>query len=343
MKFIIGRFLTAVCLAAVCLAVADAQHCINSYCETLMDCGDGCNICCHDPPGSQGFCAGSSQDCKPSPPKPPSTPWPIFQDHAALLADPWGTYYTKVYGEIPSAGFPLHVGANWLFYNWAIDVSKVTDIPALIGTCPTSSSDVGQRYTKNNIYSPNDVSWAWHSYPYQSEAENTWIEVMHQSDPFGDEKHGAWFIFTPGSGIYFNLGKTISFAEHNDAYEHFHVKGPHYNQEMSQAAAAAGYDSIQFTAHVDHVNYPCDTHNTGRPGFEYMGVEIVGTKLVGTYACTASGGAPPTIKAGWHASRECICDNKNKFLNCNGVPTISADAEASSSFSDANSSTQAVV
>ena len=36
-------------------------------------------------------------------------------------------------------------------------------------------------------------------------------------------------------------------------------------------------------AHVDHVNYPCDTYNTHTPNLQYMGVEIVGTRLVGTY------------------------------------------------------------
>ena len=50
-------------------------------------------------------------------------------------------------------------------------------------------------------------------------------------------------------------------------------------------ADGQGFDSLQFTAHVDHVNYQCDSHNTGKGGFDYMGFEIVGVKLVGTYAC----------------------------------------------------------
>ena len=71
-------------------------------------------------------------------------------------------------------------------------------------------------------------------------------------------------MYTPGSGIYFNLGKTISFAEHSDAFSYFKITGGgDMNSQMAAAAAAAGYDSIQFLAHVDHVNYPCDTKNTG--------------------------------------------------------------------------------
>ena len=41
------------------------------------------------------------------------------------------------------------------------------------------------------------------------------------------------------------------------------------NSAMAAAAAAAGFDSVQFLAHVDHVSYQCDTKNTGRRGFDY--------------------------------------------------------------------------
>ena len=52
------------------------------------------------------------------------------------------------------------------------------------------------------------------------------------------------------------------------------VEGRPFESSVVQAAAA-GYDSVQFLAHVDHVNYQFDTKNTGRPGFDYMGLEVV--------------------------------------------------------------------
>ena len=127
------------------------------------------------------------------------------------------------------------------------------------------------------------------------------------------------------------IGVTISFAEHQDAYTHFNVQPD--NEAMSQAAAAAGYDSVQFLAHVDHTNYQCDTYNTGRPGFDYMGLEVVAVKLVGTYPCGASTGAPASIRSGWGATQPCTCDSKQQFLNCKGVayevpPVGGAAAEA---------------
>ena len=60
---------------------------------------------------------------------------------------------------------------------------------------------------------------------------------------------------------------------------------------------------------MDHVSYACDTGNTGNSGLQYMGLEIVGVKLVGAFSCAAATGAPEIIKAGWEASRICICDN----------------------------------
>ena len=60
---------------------------------------------------------------------------------------------------------------------------------------------------------------------------------MHERDPFGDEHNGAWYLYAKGSGVWYNIGKTISFPEHADAYAHFNAFD---NEAMSRAAAAAG-------------------------------------------------------------------------------------------------------
>lgn len=236
-------------------------------------------------------------------------------------------YYLAVYGSLPSKdAYPLHVVDNWMLYDKYS--SKVTQIPSSDGSCPKRAV-LGERYNTNNKYAPpTGLSWIWHAYPYGALPANAWAEVIHKADPFGDEHWGAWFQYAPGSGIYFNLGTTISFPEHRDGYNHFHIAGGDENEEMSKAAAAAGIDSIQFLAHLDHYSYPCDTSHTGVAGFSYMGLEIVGTKLVGTYACTAPQGAPSNIKKGWKASRACVCDNSKGYLNCQGVPQMGLHAQA---------------
>ena len=128
-----------------------------------------------------------------------------------------------------------------------------------------------------------------------------------------------------------DTGSTTSFSTHSEAYDHFGVSGPNWNQDMCSKAAAASYDSVQFTAHVDHVNYPCDTSNTGDPHLNYMGLEIVGVRLVGMYTCCQSSGTPSSILSGWEAANPCNCDNSRTFLNSNEVPAT-AEMLASGNF-----------
>jgi hypothetical protein len=263
-----------------------SQHCINSYCSTISDCGSGCNSCAPD-----GVCSGSRHDHyphshdphshrphghnphshhphshQPGPgPTPSACKWPVFASRAELQADAWGQYYKAVYGALPTAGdFPLDVSTNWLLHDGAIIKAGLQTL-CKSSECPLNEKD---RYSTNDMYQPPLVSWIWHTYPYPAQPASTWVEVLHEADPFGDEHHGMWLVFTPGSGIWFNLGVTIAFPEHQDAYNRFGI-GDGDNEKLSLAAAAAGFDSIQFLAHVDHVNYQCDTHNTGRPGFDY--------------------------------------------------------------------------
>jgi len=206
-----------------------------------------------------------------------------------------------------------------MFYDSVVRSQGVSKIPASVGACPPPNPAEGTRYTYNNIYSPGDASWAWHAYPYASIPANTWVEVMHEADPFGDEHFGMWFLYAKGSGIYFDTGATKVFNTHADAYAYFNARGPHYNEDMSRLAASRGYDSVQFIAHPDATSYPC----AARSNLQYMGIEIVAVRLVGTFACGAPGGAPSTVRAGWQASKTCACNNALKYLNCQGVPEMS--------------------
>ena len=106
--------------------------------------------------------------------------------------------------------------------------------------------------------------------------------------------------------------------EHADAYAHFNAFG---NEAMSRAAVAARYDTVQFTAHRDQVNYPC-TSTVGYK-YPYMNIEIVAVKLKGTYSCGGCAGKPgcagfpddSVLRGGWH-DVPCKCDNSFEFSNC---------------------------
>jgi len=133
--------------------------------------------------------------------------------------------------------------------------------------------------------------------------------VMHKKDPFGDEHHGSWFLYAKGTGVWYNTGKSITFNDHGDAFQHF---GRHDNEGMCQAAAAAGYDTVFFIAHPDSTNYPC----ASKGHYPYMNIEVVAVKLQGTYSC----GAPfplshLVLRSGW-ATDPCTCNNGLMQSNC---------------------------
>lgn len=306
------------------------QHCKAGDCCAL---GSSCNTCPYGHEVNNGDCAGKgNRDCKygptpaptaptPAPTRPPVA-WPTFQGVEELEASNWAKYFTSVYGELPHS-YPVKTEDLWVLHDAEIAASGV-QVPAVVGKCPGANPATGTHYTKNNMYYPATMSWIWHPYPY---AQVTgWVEVGHLADPFGDEHFGMWFIYSPGIGIWFNTGTSIAFQEHDDAYTYFKVTDKDKNEGLAKAAAAKGYDSLQFLAHVDHVNYPCDSSNTGDAGVKFMGMELLATKLTGTFACGAEAGAPPSIRSGWQASRACVCDNSVNFLNCQGTPALTSQA-----------------
>mmetsp|Transcript_35752 Transcript_35752/g.63713 ORF Transcript_35752/g.63713 Transcript_35752/m.63713 type:complete len:306 (-) Transcript_35752:154-1071(-) len=257
------------------------------------------------------------------------TGWPNFLSHAHLAANkPWSTYFQVVYGQVPSSAddYPLCIGCLWMLYDDIIESALIRDLPPVTGKCPNNTGADGSRYLLNNMYQPSAVSWSWHPYPYRGFASNSRVEVIHTEDPFGDETVGAWMLYAKGSGIWFDVGRTAVFSDHADAYDFFNVNifelkegvpKDRLNELMSKAAAEQGYDSVQFVAHNGPLSYAkCDSAHTGVAGLDFMNIEIVAVKLVGTYSCMASHGAPASVTAGWRGSQPCKCDVRRKFLNC---------------------------
>jgi hypothetical protein len=183
--------------------------------------------------------------------------------------------------------------------------------PSSSGQCPKKLV-VGERYDENNAYSTKDLTWLWHDVrgpPFGGFSDNWIVEVSHEKDPFGDEHFGMWFMYAAGSGVYFDIGKTKIFNDHDDAFKFFKTHG---NEDMCKAAAAKGYDSVQFIAHHDSTNYPC----ASSCGVPYMNIEIVAVKLTGTYSCGQPAGTPSSLRAGWGGHTPCKCDPSNPNTNC---------------------------
>ena len=68
------------------------------------------------------------------------------------------------------------------------------------------------------------------------------VLLPRRAHRFGDEHYGAWFLHAKGSGVWYNIGKSITFADHGDAYNHFNA---HDNEAMCRAAAAAWSEGVR--------------------------------------------------------------------------------------------------
>jgi hypothetical protein len=277
----------------------------------------------------------------PNPPTPDPNPgkpctavmgWPKFDSQGDLNASPWAKYFSTVYGAVPSTGYPICLSDFGMLYTSAMSAAGVSaPTEALshggVPTCPSAKSK-GLAFSHEITY-PSLMSGALYILqppPYTASdfPENGWVEVMHGvgAGVGRDENVGAWFYYLKGTGIWFNLGKTKSFQEHQDAYDHFGVRvfnmgGLTEDESLSKAAAHSGYDSIVFLNHRHDIGTcPECCH---RLGLGLMLVEIIGAKLVGSYSCAGPGGN--AVKSGWQGSNTCKCkDCKDCFINCEGLP-----------------------
>ena len=86
--------------------------------------------------------------------------------------------------------------------------------------------------------------------------DDTWVEVQRGADSVGAY---VWFYYMKGSGNWLNVGKTLSFIDHANAFEWFRIATPPDDGDQKQtnlakAALADGYDSIQFKEEYDRIS-----------------------------------------------------------------------------------------
>ena len=254
--------------------------------------------------------------------------WPEFRSMSELEADAaWADYVRSVYGVLPQEGYPLCIGELWYLYERGL--APVIDELPETSDCPRDGGSVtGQRYQNHSTLTPPGVTWSWHPAPdgFEPLRANAWVEVLHKGG-INDEHVGAWFLSAKGSGIWFNLGVTVFFGDHADAWDFFGVAAlprDARNEALCANASAAGYDSVQFVRHTCPMMFgDClDTNNTN---LTYFNLEVVSTRLVGIHPCASADGASPLLRTGWPRAPEtsgpCTCDNNaSEHLHCAEVP-----------------------
>lgn len=242
------------------------------------------------------------------------------------MSSGWTRYFNEIYHEsLPDAAFPLDVEDFWCLSQNRLEAAGI-QIPASRGKCPSATAAEGDRYDKNNAFSSKDWTWIWHpliSGPYSGFDDNVWVEVDHAAYP--DEQPGMWLVYSKGSGVWFNIGKSKIFGTHEEGYQyfgvdsHFPVYGPRIikdNKALAEKAASQGFQSIQFIKREDGTNYPC----AEKAGVPWMNIEIVAVHDIGEYPCGSLNGTSQSFRTGWQGSKACICDTSKQTLNCALTP-----------------------
>ena len=179
---------------------------------------------------------------------------------------------------------------------------------------------------------------------------NHWVEVTHHratnTRGTADESSGRganmWFTYTPGSGVWYWTGRTGLFDSHDAAARELcsNVTNSKWTRAaliddgyLSVCARRAGYDTVAFrSSRMKIQSKRCEPHNlkqcpaivttdgtVATQGMVGM-LELFATRLSGRWACgqRSDGKLKGTqrFRAGWRASRECVCNNSEPWLNC---------------------------
>jgi hypothetical protein len=239
--------------------------------------------------------------------------WPQFNDANSLNNSPWAKYFQEVYGGVPQSGYPICIGSFSYLVFGALQRAGISKTPS--NACGSSDGDYYKTMPCCDLQSPGS-SWIWNDKYFQPLPSNKWVEGIHKA--FFADKGSAWIYYAPGSALWFYLGQTKAFTDHEDAVKEFTGRGCSGQcvndfPRTFAAAASKGYGSIQFLAHSD---MKCGRSGHGIPSQGGSGkngaVEIVDVKGHGTSPCASN------YKAGWEASQTCNCDSSLQYANCKG-------------------------
>lgn len=215
---------------------------------------------------------------------------PTFQNFHDLKAHhhSWYTYLTHLYSDAQLENMmPLSISQFWVLYPKLLPMELFNSL--CVKLMPRFPRDVyhgmlvldvwdGMQMAYEHLMlnwdvlfiyqydrlpgQPCDLS-VWHrpawDVPLPISAAQSFeiIEIIRFPDQVGSSH---WFYYGKGSGIWINVGTTIWFRDHQEAYEHFGVEGyfdgGHTQQDeemLAGALRANGYDTVQFLCTTENV------------------------------------------------------------------------------------------
>lgn len=212
--------------------------------------------------------------------------WPRFETNASM-SNEWRQSFELVYGPLPPEAFPLDTGHRQM---WS--VAPPIRVPTS-NDCACFRGGTPAKHGRWFFFDPQAALWVFDGdrSPSPSHAR---VEITHCRAEDAVERGGLWGYRTVGSGVFADIGSTIAFAHHEDAWRHFAVSRAGGDTDwhvVYERARASGFDSLQFTGHWDM-----------RCGNDAVEIVFLGVK--GVEAPCSSG---LRLYAGWNGSRPCRC------------------------------------
>eukprot|EP01063_Lacrimia_lanifica_P022186 TRINITY_DN29850_c0_g1_i1.p1 TRINITY_DN29850_c0_g1~~TRINITY_DN29850_c0_g1_i1.p1 ORF type:complete len:320 (+),score=61.74 TRINITY_DN29850_c0_g1_i1:67-1026(+) len=250
--------------------------------------------------------------------------WPRFENQTALEADTqWAAYFRQVYGELPDV-YPVCVyDFSWLDQG-AYKAAGLSGSRHVKTGAELQTLQEGDLFAAPNIGVVAELHiyhGAWAPLP-----DNAWVEVTHAVLP--SEVGAAWVWRQRGTGLWVNTGTTkvfptpsnvsqthqaaIAYLTANCTYP-VHPEWPQAESDVfGGCAQEKGIDTVQFA--------PQDgQHPMGTFGL-YGSTEMALSRFLGDSTCGTDTPSATLYKAGWRASRHCVCVNEPVDPNCGLMP-----------------------
>ena len=280
---------------------------------------------------------------------------PVLDNATVLGASPWATYVQGIYGPLSASDYPVDLRC---FIFWWAPRLPSSQIPWFRKHFHLSKGQGNLMHHHGKLRSANHDAWKVNLYGRREDAQGSGddrnhdaalararfdsherVEIYHDgSDCAGRGAVGYWMYFAPGSGIFFDLGRTMTFSGgYKHACRHFlgaddqRCRGccrPVHEALMS-AARTAGLDSLQFpdsrpgshedvTFEIVSVLSRCDASERVTCSAE----RCCGGQASGPAHRQRSdaGACPPAglLSRGRSVRRPCTCNVSHDTVNCVG-------------------------
>ena len=240
-----------------------------------------------------------------------------FKNMSDVKSSDWYDYFKCIYTDNQlQEKLPFSVNDLWVIQTKFLPES-LKELKQNISSSPKSLHDLFTKWDPHvdavesvfYIYQYNSLPPTWANSPpdphfklKKGMPSNSWVEIERGPDLIGGY---TWFYYMPGTGNWFDLGKTIVFNDHRQAFSMAAKEGVKFSDPVNGGDAdqlllaeyfiSKGYDTIQFTQRAEGI-------------FKYEIFNLKNKQLKDAGACI------PGIKT--RGNLPCDCSSSLKYLNC---------------------------